>query len=309
MPETLALLEAEFPLLLLAIVLGFGLLIGSFLNVVIYRMPLGMTQAWRRECLDFLAEDVAENTPGASHQLAALREAVLPADERSFSIVWPASHCPKCGSAIRAWQNIPLVSYALLGGKCANCKTAIAIRYPLVELLAGLVSVVVVAQLGIGMVGITALILSYALIALSLIDYDTKLLPDDITLPLLWLGLIVNLFGVHTSLPDAVLGAVFGYLSLWGVYQLFKLVTGKEGMGFGDFKLLAMLGAWLGWQMLPMIIILSSLTGAVLGGALLLFGRDRNNPIPFGPYLAIAGWIAMLWGPEILESYLQFMAI
>ncbi|MGK0442272.1 MAG: leader peptidase (prepilin peptidase)/N-methyltransferase, partial [Pseudohongiellaceae bacterium] len=211
---------------------------------------------------------------------------------------------------IKPWQNIPVISYLLLGGKCSNCKTSISMRYPIIEAVSGVLSGVIIWQLGADLPALTALLLTWSLIALTMIDADTQLLPDQITLPLLWLGLICNAFGFYTSLEDALWGAVFGYLSLWSVYWAFKLITGKEGMGFGDFKLLAALGAWMGWQSLPIIILLSSLVGAIIGISLMVINnKDRNTAIPFGPYLAIAGWIAFLWGDEITRSYLQFAGV
>lgn len=224
----------------------------------------------------------------------------------AFNLVVPRSRCPQCGHQIRAWENIPVASYLFLRGKCSACKTKISVRYPLVELATGIISAWVIAILGPTWAGLTGLVFTWCLISLTLIDLDTYLLPDDITLPLIWLGLIANSFNLFTSLNHSMWGAVFGYLSLWSVYKLFKLLTGKEGMGYGDFKLLAALGAWMGWQMLPQIILLSSLVGAVIGIAMIIFhGRDKDIPIPFGPYLAIAGWIAFMWGDTINATYLK----
>jgi leader peptidase (prepilin peptidase)/N-methyltransferase len=218
----------------------------------------------------------------------------------------PASRCPHCGHKIKPWENIPVVSYLFLRGKCSNCKAGISARYPAIELVTGLLSVAVIFYVGVNWSGLAALVFTWSLIALTMIDFDTYLLPDDITLPLLWLGLITNSFNTFTDLPSALWGAIAGYLALWSVYKLFKLVTGKEGMGYGDFKLLAVLGAWMGWQMLPQIILLSSLVGAVIGVSMIVIrGRDKNIPIPFGPYLAIAGWIAFIWGDTINQSYLK----
>lgn len=266
-----------------------GLLIGSFLNVVILRLPRMMEKAWRNDCCELLDVDpqVAEQAP--------------------FNLVVPASHCPQCDHKIRAWENIPVLSYLWLRGRCSSCKTGISIRYPLVELFTGLLSAYVIYHFGPNPQGAFALLLLWSLISLTVIDIDTQLLPDNITLPLLWLGLIVNMGGLFASVNDAVLGAVVGYLALWSVYWLFKLFTGKEGMGYGDFKLLAALGAWMGWQALPLVILLSSLVGAVIGIAgILIQGRDKSVPIPFGPYLAIAGLITLLWGDELTRYYLQF---
>ncbi|ARU56000.1 type IV pilus prepilin peptidase PilD [Oleiphilus messinensis] len=265
-----------------------GLIIGSFLNVVIYRIPKILENEWKCQCRDILELEPEATQP--------------------FTLSKPDSTCPKCGHKIRAWENVPILSYLFLKGRCSSCSNKISIRYPLVELATGLLSLATVYVLGINTAGLAALILTWYLIALTMIDVDTQLLPDNMTLPLLWLGLILNMFNTFTSLESAVLGAVFGYLSLWSVYQLFKLITGKEGMGFGDFKLLAALGAWMGWQFLPLIIILSSFVGAVIGiSQIVLRGQDKNIPIPFGPYLAIAGWIALLWGNSLIALYLGTM--
>ncbi|QJD59067.1 prepilin peptidase [Pseudomonas sp. gcc21] len=269
-----------------------GLVIGSFLNVVIHRLPRMMERDWRIQAREILE-------PETEH----------PA-EPTYNLVLPHSHCPHCQTEIKAWQNVPVVSYVFLRGRCAQCKTRISPRYPLVELLTAVLSMVVAWQLGFGWAAAGLIFLTWGLIALSLIDADTQLLPDVIVLPLLWLGLIVNSFGVYTDLSTALWGAVFGYLSLWSVYWLFKLVTGKEGMGYGDFKLLAMLGAWGGWQVLPLTILLSSLVGAILGIIILKSRGDSNaTPLPFGPYLAIAGWIALIWGDTITGTYLRFAGL
>jgi leader peptidase (prepilin peptidase)/N-methyltransferase len=277
----------QYPLFLISVVCVLGLLVGSFLNVVIYRLPVMMQTGWRRECREYLQ---------------------LPPEEENevFNLMLPASHCPSCKSEIKAYQNIPVLSYLLLGGKCAHCGVKIAIRYPLIEAFTGLCSAVVAWHFGYGWTLAFALPLTWCLIALSFIDIDQQLLPDSITLPMLWLGLLLSLFDIYTNSHDAIIGAIAGYLSLWSVYQLFKLLTGKEGMGYGDFKLLALFGAWLGWQYLPLIILLSSLVGAVIGIAMIVFGkRDAGKPIPFGPYLAMAGWLAMLFGPELNALYLH----
>ena len=264
-----------------------GLLVGSFLNVVIHRLPIKMQRDWRTQALEFLE---------------------LPAEPAStFNLVLPQSHCPHCDHEIRPWENIPLVSWLALRGKCSSCRAPISKRYPLVELLCGLLSGYVAWHFGFSWQAGAMLLLTWGLLAMSMIDVDHQLLPDSIVLPLLWVGLIVNDFGLFASLSDALWGAVAGYLALWSVYWLFKLVTGKEGMGYGDFKLLAMLGAWGGWQVLPLTILLSSVVGAVLGTILLRLQKaDSGTAIPFGPYLAIAGWIALLWGEQITASYLQF---
>lgn len=276
----------EIPWLLPLCLLLLGLVVGSFLNVVIYRLPLMMESRWRKDCCELL-EMKAEpaSTP--------------------LTLATPNSHCPQCEAPIRPWQNIPVVSYLLLGGKCANCGVSISARYPAVELFTGLATVLLSVYFELSPALLGAILLTWSLIALTAIDFDHQLLPDDITLPLLWLGLLFNIWGTFASLQDAVIGAMAGYLTLWGVYWLFKLLTGKEGMGYGDFKLLAALGAWLGWQALPLIILLSSLVGAICGIILMLvMGRGREIPLAFGPYLAVAGWIALLWGDEITARYL-----
>ena len=264
-----------------------GLLIGSFLNVVVYRLPIMMQRDWRVQAREIL--ELPEEQQG-----------------ETFNLVLPDSRCPHCSHKIRPWENIPVLSYLFLRGKCSSCKSPISLRYPLVELTCGLLSAYVAWHFGFTWQAGAMLLLTWGLLAMSLIDADHQLLPDALVLPLLWLGLIVNNFGLFTSLEDALWGAVAGYLSLWSVYWLFKLITGKEGMGYGDFKLLAMLGAWGGWQVLPLTILLSSLVGAVLGIIMLrLRNSDTSTPIPFGPYLAIAGWIALLWGEQITAGYLQ----
>lgn len=265
-----------------------GLLIGSFLNVVIHRLPKMMHRDWQSQARELLGLPAEDNGP-------------------IFNLVLPHSRCPHCNHQIKAWENIPIVSYLALRGRCSACKAPISVRYPLVELACGLLSAYVAWHFGFGWAAGAALVLTWGLLAMSMIDVDHQLLPDALVLPLLWLGLIVNSFGLFASLEDALWGAVAGYLSLWSVYWLFKLITGKEGMGYGDFKLLAMLGAWGGWQILPLTILLSSLVGAVLGVIMLrLRNAETSTPIPFGPYLAIAGWIALLWGDQITGTYLQF---
>lgn len=262
-----------------------GLLVGSFLNVVIYRLPIMIKREWRKDCLEFL--ELENNTP-----------------TDVFNLALPASNCPNCGTKIRAWQNIPVLSYVWLRGKCANCKTPISARYPVVELLTAILSMIVGWHFGFGWQAAAGLILTWVLITLSLIDLNTQLLPDVIVLPMLWLGLIASLFNIFTDSSTSIIGAAAGYLALWSVYQSFKLFTGKEGMGHGDFKLLAMLGAWLGWQYLGLIILLSSVVGAFIGITLISLNKQsRDVPIPFGPYLAIAGWIALLWGNGLNHYY------
>ena len=269
-----------------------GLLVGSFLNVVIHRLPKMMENEWREQCAELSAP--IDQAPGHSAQ------------KPTYNLVLPRSACPSCGHRISALENIPVVSYLALGGRCRGCKSKISARYPIVEAMTGLLTGLVAWHFGFGIAGLSALILLWGMIALTFIDADTQLLPDSITLPLLWLGLIVNSDNTFTDLRSAVLGAVFGYLALWSVYWLFKLATKKEGMGYGDFKLLAAIGAWLGWQVLPLVILLSSVVGAVIGIALIVLARmGRNIPLPFGPYLAMAGFIALLWGKPIMDSYLQ----
>jgi len=274
------LLLEGWPLCVLTVI--FGLLIGSFLNVVIHRTPISLDKKWRAECYDYL-----EITP--------------PQDNSAhYSIVWPGSHCPSCEAPIHAWQNIPVISYLILGGKCSSCKTAISIRYPIFEILTAALTLLVVIKFGLGWQCLGALIFTWSLIALTGIDLDTQLLPDGICLPLLWLGLIANSFGAYTDIQSALWGAIVGYVSLWTVFWAFKLATGKEGMGFGDFKLLAALGAWMGWQSLPMIILVSSASGVLVAVLMMIFfAHDRRVPIAFGPYLALGGWLAFMYGSEI----------
>lgn len=266
----------------------FGLLIGSFLNVVIHRVPRMM----QRESDNYVAHECGKPPPHTDR----------------YNLVAPRSACPHCGHQITALENIPVVSYLFLRGKCRQCKAPISARYPIVELLTGVLSALLIWRFGSGPAGWATLVFAYLLIAMTFIDADTQLLPDDLTLPLLWCGLLVNLNGTFVPLSDAVIGAVAGYLTLWSVYWLFKLATGKEGMGYGDFKLLAALGAWLGWKMLPVIILLSSLVGAVVGIALIVFAKHgRDKPIPFGPYLAAAGMLALFYGKTITQAYLGFV--
>jgi leader peptidase (prepilin peptidase)/N-methyltransferase len=275
-----------------------SLLVGSFLNVVIYRLPIMMEREWRAQCEDISAMpsgDVAEE---------------------HFNLMTPRSRCPSCGAMITAWQNIPVLSYLFLRGRCANCKTPISKRYPIIEALTATLTGFVAWRFGFGWEAAAAIVLTWSLIAISVIDIDRQLIPDSISLPLLWTGLALSLFHplddtqrLFIDPKTSIAGALIGYLSLWSIYHLFRLVTGKEGMGYGDFKLLAALGAWLGWQMLPLIIMLSAVVGAVTGIAMIVFVRhDRNVPIPFGPYLAAAGWIALLFGPQIVERYLDLMS-
>ena len=285
----------QAPAVFVAVAFAFALMIGSFLNVVIYRLPIMMQREWHEQCKE-LQEAPAPDLP-----------------DGRFNLIVPRSRCPSCGKEIKAWQNIPILSYLLLGAKCANCQASISIRYPLIEMFTAATAAVCAWHFGFGWEALMAIGLSCVLVAISLIDVDTLLIPDSIVLPLLWVGLAMSLFhplaGAETLFVaprDAIIGALAGYLILWSVYQLFKLVTGKEGMGYGDFKLLAALGAWLGWQMLHIIILLSAVVGTIIGIAMIVFrGRDRQLPIPFGPYLAAAGWITMLYGEELWNSYLD----
>lgn len=281
------------PWLLYLIIVFVSLCIGSFLNVVILRLPKMMEQDWRCQCEDFL--EVPEKQRAKAQKI---------------SLSSPNSTCPSCGHEIKPWENIPVISYLMLGGKCSSCKTRISPRYPIIEALTAAFSVITVWLLGPSEAALWSLALVWALIALTMIDLDTQLLPDSITLPLMWLGLILNHFGVLTDFSSAFWGAVAGYLSLWSVYWLFKLVTGKEGMGHGDFKLLAALGAWLGWQMLPIVILLSSVVGAVVGISLIVFRQHgREVPIPFGPYLAGAGLLSLWFGPQIQGWWFAYLGL
>ena len=287
MQDLFSILQSS-PALLISLVFIIGLLIGSFLNVVIYRLPVMMQRGWKKECSEYLKLEQPEK------------------DNEPFNLTLPLSRCPGCNADIKPYQNIPVVSYVFLKGKCANCKTHISLRYPLIESFTGIVSAIVAWHFGYSIEMLFALLLTWSLVALSFIDLDHQLLPDSINYPLLWLGLFLSLFLIFTDSHSSIIGALAGYLSLWTVYQVFKLVTGKEGMGYGDFKLLAVFGAWLGWQYLPVIILLSSLVGAVIGVSMIIFvKKDRNIPIPFGPYLAAAGWIALLWGDKINALYLS----
>jgi leader peptidase (prepilin peptidase) / N-methyltransferase len=294
--------------LILIVVAVLGAVIGSFLNVVILRWPVMQERTWLSDSVNFLRELGARDDGSHEQQLAArMVAAAAPEPEfETFNMVVPRSRCPHCGHSIRAHQNIPILGWLILRGRCAQCAAGISIRYPIIELVTALLSVFIVWQFGTSLAGAGALILTWGLLAAAMIDADTMYLPDDITLPWLWLGLGVNSLGVFTSLDSAVYGAIAGYLSLWSVYWLFKLATGKEGMGYGDFKLLAMLGAWLGWEKLLLIILLSSLVGAVVGIVLMLIGGNaRTKPMPFGPYLAGAGWLALVWGDDIMHTYLR----
>ena len=282
----------------IAIVFAFTLLIGSFLNVVIHRLPIMMEREWREQ-----ADELTKTPP--EHELP----------EGRFDLVAPRSRCPSCGSLITALQNVPVISYLFLRGRCANCKTRISARYPLVELMTALLAAICAWHFGPGWEALLAIVLTLTLVPITMIDADTQLIPDAIVLPLMWLGLALSLFhpvaGADTlfiSPSDAIVGAMAGYLSLWSIFWVFKLVTGKDGMGYGDFKLLAALGAWLGWQQLPIIIMMSAIVGTVVNVVMIVArGKDRSIPIPFGPYLATAGWITMLWGETIKNIYFDLM--
>lgn len=286
--------------LLFLVCLVLGLFVGSFLNVVVYRLPIMMERSWRRECQEFL-ELSADDLPDGKFSNT---------DDKPFNLAIPRSACPSCGNQIKAWQNVPVLSWLFLRGKCHNCKTRISPEYPIVELLTGLMSLAIAMKFGASLQTCFALVFTWSLICLALIDFHTTLLPDSITLPLMWLGLLLSLIPVFVGSQEALIGAAAGYLSLWLVFQTFKLITGKEGMGFGDFKLLAALGAWLGFTQLPLVILLSSLTGAIVGVTMMAaFKHQRDKPIPFGPYLAIAGWIAFMWGDALVEWYYQLLGI
>ena len=274
----------EFAIVVVAALIV-GLCVGSFLNVVIHRLPIMLDRGWRAQCAELRGEEIPE--------------------EPAYNLIVPRSACPACGHKITALENIPVVSWLALGGKCKACKSPISIRYPIVEILGAVLAVAAIVVFGATAKGAAACLLLWTLLALTMIDADTQLLPDDLTLPLVWAGLIVNLWGLFTPLASAVIGAVAGYLTLWTIYWLFRLIRGKEGMGYGDFKLLAALGAWLGWKMLPLIVLLSSVVGALIGVALIAFkGREHDLPIPFGPFLAIAGAIALFFGPPLVRLYL-----
>ena len=280
------------PWLFYSTVAFIGLSVGSFLNVVAYRFPLMMERDWKLECHEFLELPA----PEFDDKLANL------------NLATPASACPNCGHQLHFWENIPVISYLFLKGKCSSCATQISIQYPLVELITGVASLAVAFTFGVTLQTIAALFFTWLLIALTLIDLKKQLLPDSITLPLLWAGIFLSFFDIFTDLKSSVIGAMVGYLILWSVYQLFKLLTKKEGMGFGDFKLLAALGAWAGFSYLPQIILISSVVGSIVGISMLLIGKiKQQQTIPFGPYLAVAGWIALLWGETINNTYLSFL--
>ena len=272
----------------------FSLMIGSFLNVVIFRLPKMLEQGWKKECREFLADELAKPKSQS--------------EEEFITLSTPSSSCPSCQHKIRFYENIPVISWLVLRGKCSQCRSKISLRYPLVELTTAILSVVIAAHFGVTLTTLFLLILTWGLVCLTLIDFDHMLLPDQITLPLLWLGLLVNLNGAIVPLNDSVIGAVAGYMSLFSIFWLFKLITGKEGMGHGDFKLVAVFGAWIGWQLLPLLILMASAVGAVIGISMMMFkNHQREQAIPFGPYLAIAGWITLLWGNGIWAWYLSYL--
>lgn len=276
-------------------VFAFSLMVGSFLNVVIHRLPLMMEKEWLCECKEILKDQLK---PQADSEKAQ--------EEQTYNLVVPRSACPKCGHQITALENIPVISYLFLRGKCANCANPISIRYPLVELLTATASVVVAMVTGPQLITLCYIALTWAIIALAFIDFDSMFLPDEITLPLIWAGLVASVVGISIAPTEAIIGACAGYLSLWSVYWLFKTITKKEGMGYGDFKLMAAFGAWLGWQQVILIVFLSSFVGAIFSIAILIIqNKGKNTQIPFGPYIAIAGWIALLWGNEITQFYLN----
>lgn len=292
MTATLDLL-AQYPAFFFSFVFVISLMVGSFLNVVIYRVPVMMERSWQREYQEYFNNEESSESQQT---------------EETFNLIKPDSTCPKCGHKIRAWENIPVISWLFLRGKCTNCKTPISIRYPLVELLTAVLSVWIAAHFGFGPEALLGIVITWVLVALTFIDADKMLLPDELTLPLLWLGLGTSVFTVFVPPSTAIIGAAVGYLSLWSVYWLFKLVTGKEGMGYGDFKLLAALGAFVGWQGLPIIIILSSLVGAIVGITLIALRRNESSQaIPFGPYLAVAGWLTLMYGEAIQQAYLAWV--
>jgi leader peptidase (prepilin peptidase)/N-methyltransferase len=303
-------LVQDSPMVLIGIALAFGLLVGSFLNVVIHRLPLMMEREWRRQSTELVVAEGDRFAVGSPEVDAAPTSTT---SEETYNLVVPRSACPVCRAPIHAWQNIPIVSYLFLRGRCAACGAHISLRYPIVELLTGVLSAAVVWHFGFTWEAAAALVFTWSLIALSGIDIDHQLLPDSVTLPLLWLGLLISLvepsaqgWSIPADPRSSIVGAAAGYLSLWGVFHAFRLLTGKEGMGYGDFKLFAAFGAWFGWQMLLLIILVAAFTGAVVGVIMIVLRRQgRDVPIPFGPYLAAAGWIALLWGPQIIERYLH----
>ncbi len=285
------------PELMLPIIFLLGLVVGSFLNVVICRLPVMLERKWHLECQALAEPDLALDAQAKDAQ-------------PMYNLMLPRSHCPKCKKNIPIYHNIPLISWLVLRGRCAFCQAPISIQYPAVELVTALMSVAIFAYFGATYQGCAALVLTWSLIALSVIDFKTFLLPDDITMPLMWLGILLGIYGVFTDLESSVIGAMAGYLFFWGVYQLFFLLTGKQAMGYGDFKLLAALGAWLGWQQLLFIVLCASALGSLVGLSLIIFfGRNKNAPMPFGPYLAMAGWLALFFGGSIKMYYFDQILI
>ncbi|AEE21969.1 Prepilin peptidase [Glaciecola sp. 4H-3-7+YE-5] len=292
-------LMADSPLFFLSFVFIVSLMVGSFLNVVIYRLPVMMERAWKADFQAHFETDVS--TLGSNTDST---------ESTPFNLIKPDSTCPKCQHKIRAWENIPVLSWLLLRGKCSQCKNAISIRYPLIELGTALCSVWIAWHFGYSWSALAGVVMTWILVALIFIDIDTMLLPDQLTLPLLWMGLLFSIVNPAVTSADSIIGATVGYLSLWSVYWAFKLLTGKEGMGYGDFKLLAALGAWMGWQYLAIVVLMSSLVGAVIGISVLSFqGKDKGQAIPFGPYLAIAGWLTLLYGDWISTKYWQWVGL
>ena len=302
----LELLSTNTPFYLFCVSL-LGLAVGSFLNVVIYRLPIMMEREWISQCAELTDNlEVSSDDEGTNK---SIHKKDAP-DQNNFNLNSPRSRCPHCGHAITALENIPVLGFILLRGKCSDCGTKISARYPIIESVTALLSVILAWHFGFSWQALTGLFFTWALIALTMIDFDHQILPDSITLPFLWLGLGLSLWNVYVDSHASIIGAMAGYFSLWTVYWVFKLITGKEGMGFGDFKLLAMLGAWMGWKMLPVIVLLSSAVGAIVGITLIVaLGRDKTIPIPFGPYLATAGWIALLWGNDLTTAYFRYSGL
>ena len=298
MLQDITLIAAHYPCLMPVIALLFGAVVGSFLNLLTWRLPIMLMQDWREQSLGIIREST-----DSADLVQSIREQ-LPTPKKPFNLVRPGSSCPECGASIRPWHNIPVFGFFIVRGKCATCAAPISLRYPAVEAATAILTALVILVLGPTLQGLAGCVLTWALIALALIDLDHQLLPDEITLPLLWAGLVVNYFEVLAPFHSAFMGAVLGYLLLWAVFHLFRLVTGKEGMGFGDFKMLAMLGAWMGMMALPLIVLISSLLGTLVGLSLVFGGRDRAQPIQFGPFLAIAGFVALLWGSRIADAWL-----
>ncbi len=279
-----------------AVTFIFSLMVGSFLNVVILRFPKMLEQGWKRECREFLADELKEPERNVDNE------------QNTITLSKPSSTCPSCLHKIRFYENIPVISWLFLRGKCSKCQNKISIRYPLVELSTAVLSVVIAANFGVTITTLGLLVLTWGLVCLTLIDLDHMLLPDQFTLPLIWLGLVININGAIVPLSDAVIGAIVGYMSLFSIFWLFKLITGKEGMGHGDFKLVAVFGAWIGWQLLPLLILMASAVGAIIGISMMVYkNHQREQAIPFGPYLAIAGWITLLWGEGIWAWYLNYL--